>query len=255
MSLKKRIQETKREQGLFVVLAGPRLGGKTTTLGTLPGKTLLLEVADKESGSLGAVNMAKSLGNNLEVVRVHDCADIQALVEEALTLDYDNIAIDGISALTEVECEKPKVKKMLEGASAKWDGWKIMGDTIVDLLQYLKHASRASGKTIVATMALKEKFNPDGVVVTTEMDAKGNMTETFIKGKCPYYVVARLAADAEGNPLRILQTYNDGVYTARLDGIFDSNNPKGFRSDPTKVEQGQDVGLAAMVKYLRSNME
>lgn len=255
MSLRERILKTKASKGRFIVVAGPRLGGKTTSLGTLQGKTLLLEVTDKESGSLGAVNMAKKLGHTLDVVNVSDCDDIGALVEEALALDYDNIAIDGLSAMTEVEMEKPKIKKLLSSSAGKWDAWRVMGDTIVDSMQRLKSMARESGKNIVLTLALKEKHNADGVVVATDVDAKGNMAESFIKGKCPYYVISRLAADNEGNPLRIIQTYNDGVYTGRLDGVFDTNNPKGFRSDPDKVEEGKLVGLAAVIEFINQQGE
>ena len=56
---------------LFCVVAGPRLGGKTTIAGTLPGKTLLLQAAVLESGSRSALKLARERGNKVaEVFRV-----------------------------------------------------------------------------------------------------------------------------------------------------------------------------------------
>jgi len=247
-----RLKKQKEVSGIFLCVAGPRFGGKTTTLGTLKGKTLLIDISDKESGSRGAVNMAAKMGvETFDVVTGYDCADVASIVEEAITLGYDNIAIDGLSALTEVEMEKPAIARLLKGEKTKWTGFALMGKAVTDLLQYLKTTSAESGKNIIITVALKEKTNSEGEVMDTGLDLRGQMAEGFITGRCPYFVVSRLAVDGEGKPLRILQTYSDGVYEGRLDGIFDDDNPKAFRSDPEKVEEGKPVGLDALLTYLK----
>lgn len=249
-----RLKKQKELSGVFLCLAGPRFGGKTTTLGTLKGKTLLIDISDKESGSRGAVNMARRMGvETFDVVTGQDCLDVAAIVEEAITLDYDNIAIDGISALTEMEQDKPKIQRLLKNEGTKWTGYRLMGDEVVNLLGYLKTASANSGKNIIITVALKEKTSNEGVVTSTALDTRGAMADGFITGRCPYFVVSRLAQDKDGQPLRILQTYSDGVYEGRLDGIFDADNPKAFRSDPERIEEGNPVGLDALLTYLKQD--
>jgi hypothetical protein len=245
-----RLKKQQELTGVFLCLAGPRFGGKTTTLGTLKGKTLLIDISDKESGSRGAVNMATKLGvDTFDVVTGLECKDVAELVEEAVTLGYDNIAIDGLSALSEIEEESAAVKRAAK--SDKWGGWALMGKNLIGLLSYLKGVSIGSGVNIIITVALKEKTNAEGEVTSTDLDLRGNIAKGFLTGKCPYFVVSRLASDKEGKPLRILQTYSDGVYEGRLDGIFDGNNPKAFRSDPERVEEGEPVGLDALLTYLK----
>lgn len=245
-----RLKKQKEVSGIFLCLAGPRFGGKTTTLGTLPGKTLLIDISDKESGSRGAVNMADRMGvKTFDVVTGLDCKDVKELVAEGVAAGYDNIAIDGLSALTEVELESPIVVRA--GKSDKWKGWEQLGKHVTDLLQSLKKTAAASGTNIIFTVALKEKTNAEGEVTEVKLDLKGNMAEGYITGRCPYFVVSRLASDAEGKPVRILQTYSDGIYNGRLDGYLEDTYPKSFRSNPDRVEAGQPVGLAALLGFLK----
>jgi len=251
MSLRSRVQEKKTQKPKFILVAGPRFGGKTGALGTLPGKTLVIEITDKESGSDGAVAVAEASGNTLDVVTGNDCDDVLALAKEAFAEGYDNVAVDGISALTEVEADKPKVKKHLQGTgNAVFVGWRMIGDSITQLIQDLKSLSLEVNKPIVLTLALKENKDREGNVTSTDVDTKGNMAESFIRGKCKFYLVARMAADKDGNPLYVLQTGDDGIYGARLDGVLSEDNPKGFRTQVSKLEEGQKAGLAAVLDFL-----
>jgi len=250
MSVLDRIKQYEEQEGNFILLAGDRFGGKTTNLGSLPGKTLLLEIADKESGSKGAIALAKDLGNHVDVVTAYDCADVIAIVTEALEMDYDNIAVDGLSALTEVESEKPDIKKQLLNSSKKWDGWREVGGRVIEVLEFLKRTARETGKTTVLTLALKVKYDAEGNVYQNDVDAKGNMAIGFIKGKCPYYVIARKTTDPDGIPLRVIQTIDADGFNARLDGFLEKDNPKGFRCEKEKVGEGEPVGLAALLNFL-----
>jgi len=235
MNLSDRIKEKQQNKTKLIVVAGPRFGGKTGSLGTLPNKTLVIEITDKESGSDGALAVAKVTGNSLDVVTGNDCEDALALAKEAFNLGYDNVAIDGISALTEVEADKPKIKKQLEGTgNAVFAGWRLIGTAVVNLIQDLKQLSAEVNKPIILTLALKEIKDREGNVTSTDVETKGNMAESLIRGKCPFYVVARMAADKDGNPLYVLQTKDDGLYGARLDGVLSEHNPKGFRTEKSK---------------------
>jgi hypothetical protein len=250
MSLLDRIKENKKSQGLFICLAGPRFGGKTTTLGTLPGKTLLIDIAAKESGSRGALSMAKRLGNELDVVVGTTAKDIVGLVEEGVKLGYDNIAVDSLSAMTEVELDSPAIARKIK--INVWDGYADLGKNVRDFIEHMKTLTITNEVNIITTVALTEKTNSDGVVTSTDLFAKGKVTEQEINSRCPFFVVSRLAPGKDGDLVRILQTYDDGVYKGRLDGVFDSNNPKAFRSDPETVEDGQPVGMAALIEYIKS---
>jgi hypothetical protein len=245
-----RIKKARNDKGLFICVAGPRFGGKTTTLGTLPGKTLLVDIASKESGSRGAAAMAKRLDNTLDVVEGTNCKDVRELVEAAIEAGYDNVAIDGLSALTEVELDAPALAAKLK--TNVWDAYASLGKSIRDLIQDLKTTALNHKINVIATVALTEKTNSEGEVTSTDLFAKGKVTEQEINSRCPFFVISRLAPSKEGDMVRILQTFDDGIYKGRLDGVFDSNNPKAFRSDPDKVEPGQPVGLDALIQYIRS---
>ena len=251
MSLPNRIEEDKKNAGMFICLAGPRFGGKTTALGTLKGKTLVIDIADEEAGSLGAITMSKRLNNPLDVVKGRDCSDVISLMREAVTLDYENIAIDGLSALTEVEIAKPAVRRLLKGQTSRWDAYRIVGEEVTKLIKEAKQLTTSSNKIFILTVALKEKVDAEGHVISTDIEAQGNVAEARVRGKCPFYVVARRTEDTEGNPIRIIQTKDDGIYGARLDGILEQDNPKGFLADPSQVEEGQPLGLAALITFLR----
>lgn len=251
-----RLKQSQSNRGLFICVAGPRFGGKTTVLGTLPGKTLLIDIASKESGSRGAVAMAKKLGNEVDVVIGKDCQDAADLVKEAVDAGYDNVAIDGISALTEVEVESSKFK-MLERQNV-WKAYGHVGDQVKALIKTLKEAASEHNINIVITAALSEKSNSEGVVTETSLFAKGKVALDEIKGRCPYFVVAQQVQSGKSDEglIRILRTKTDdaGVYQARLDGIFDAANPKGFRADPEQIEEGQPVGLAALINFLKQEV-
>lgn len=244
-----RLKKGRNDKGLFICVAGPRFGGKTTTLGTLPGRTLLIDIASKESGSRGAEAMAKRLGNQLDVIEGTNCKDVRDLVAEAIKEGYENVAIDGLSALTEVELDTPAMAVKLK--TNVWEAYAGLGKTIRDLIQDLKTCALENPINVVMTVALTEKTNSDGEVTSTDLFAKGKVTEQEVNSRCPFFVVARLAPSKDGDMVRVLQTYDDGIYKGRLDGVFDDNNPKAFRSDPDKVEAGQPVGLDALIQYIR----
>lgn len=249
-----RLVKDHSKAGLFICLAGPRFGGKTTTLGTLPGKTLLIDIASKESGSRGAVAMGKRLGNQVDVIIGKNCDDAAELAKAAVAEGYDNVAIDGISALTEVEVESPKFR-MLEKQNI-WKAYGHVGDQVKNLIRTLKEIANSSAVNVVITAALSEKSNSEGVVTETGLVSKGKVALDEIKGRCPYFVVSHQvpASDPKEGMLRILRTKTDelGVYQARLDGVFDNDNPRGFRADPEQVEEGQPVGLAALIDFLKN---
>lgn len=254
LNLKERIAATKNKKTKFILSAGLRFGGKTASLGTLPGKTLLAIVGNKESGAEGAIKVASENENVIDVVNVIDSKDVLEVAKQALEAGYDNVAVDGLSALSEAEAEKPKIKKMLSATgNAVFGGWRAIGNELIDLIQGLKDLSSDYNKPIVLTMALKDpKTDSTGNLAPLEIDAKGNMALSYIKGRCPFYVCAREASDKEGNSVYVLQTTPDELYAARLDGVLAKDLPKGFRCQKEKIEKGQLVGFSGLLNFLEN---
>lgn len=253
MSLQDRIKAAKSKKTKFIVSAGLRFGGKTASLGTLPGKTLLAVIGTKESGAAGAVKVAEITGNHIDVIDdIHDGKDAVAVARQAFEDGYDNVAVDGLSAITEVEAEKPKAKKMLDaGGNSVFAGWRIIGTETINMIQELKELSTEYNKPVILTMALKDpKADSTGNLSALEADIKGQMPLGFIKGKCPYFVCARLVSDKDGNPVHVLQTKPDSLYPCRLDGVIAKDLPVGFRTELDKLEAGQPVGFDALLQFL-----
>lgn len=253
MSLHDRIKKAKNKKTKFIVSAGLRFGGKTGSLGTLPGKTLLAVVGTKESGAAGAIKVAELTGNHIDVIDdIQDGNDALAVARQAFEDGYDNVAVDGLSAITEVEADKPKVKKHLTaGGNAVFAGWRMIGTETVNMIQGLKDLSTEFDKPVILTMALKDpKADNTGNLGALEADIKGQMPLGFIKGKCPYFVCARLVSDKDGNPVHVLQTKPDDLYPCRLDGVMARDLPKAFRTEIDKVEEGQPVGFDALLQFL-----
>ena len=254
MNLADRIKKSQQKETRLIVTAGVRFAGKTAGLGTLPGKTLLAITADKESGAMGAVKVAEENGNQLDFVFITDAADALSVAKEALGSGYDNVAVDGLTAITEVEAEKPGVAKLLNSTgNGVYAGWRAIGNEVVGLIQDLKALSADTGKPIVLTLAFKDpKPDASGTISTLEPDIKGQMALSVIKGKCPFFVCAKRAHDKDGNPLHVLQTAPDDIYPARLDGVMAKDLPKGFRTERDKVEEDEPVGYDALLKFLNS---
>ena len=82
-----------KAENLSVLIYGAPGMGKTTLLGTLPGRTLIVDV-DRGTSVLAGCE-------NIDVVRVSEnVGDIQAIIRELQEkCDYDNVCLDSISEL------------------------------------------------------------------------------------------------------------------------------------------------------------
>jgi len=254
MDLRSRIKQSQEADNKFILTAGLRFGGKTSGLGTLPGKTLLAIAKDLESGAKGAVNVAKECGNHVDYIFFEDGTDILELAKAAFDGGYDNFAVDGLTALSEIEADKPSVKKLITSAgNSVFKGWRMIGESLVNTIRGLKRVSAEYNKPVVVTLALKDpKADATGAYAALEPEVKGNMALGEIRGKCPYFVCARRAEDGDGKPVYVLQTTPDDMFPARLDGVLAKNLPKGFRTEADKVEDGQKIGYAALLDFLNS---
>jgi hypothetical protein len=245
VSILNKLRKNQNKDGkLFGVVAGARLSGKTTIAGTLPGTTLLLQADLQEAGSESALALAKEKGNTLEVVNFSNHYDLLDLLTELYEAnEFDNIYIDGISALTEMIYEAPETQ-----ALKKKDGFaafQMIGDTMKNILLKAKKLTLGSSgnpANVFLTMALKPKLDKAGNQVDVDTEVKGNVTVSHVTKLCPVVIVLG-AIDREGiddntgKPFRErrMLTRSYQYWPARIDFLLDHQNPGKLPCDLNEV--------------------
>ena len=162
MSILAKLKAVKpQEKALFGVVACIRTAGKTTIAGTLPGKTLMLQVSVLESGCESAKALAAKMKHQLDVVNFTTIEDLTAVLNELKTDDtYDNIVVDGLSALTELFTRQPRMVALSK--QDPWAMYRVLGDEITTTLLQLKSltypdiAKKAKNCFITGALSLKQ---------------------------------------------------------------------------------------------------
>jgi hypothetical protein len=225
MSFIQKLIKAKQKKGVFAIIAGLRLSGKSTLAGTLPGNTLLVQCALRETGSNSAQALAERLGNNLSIVEFETLAEFDGILKEAAqSPDFDNIYIDGISAITEVKYNEPAVLKLAQSGSP-WGAFDLIKKTMQTAIEDSKEIAEKFQKNVFMTLALNPEFDASGNLIEIKPELKGKATLSVIKGYAPTVLVVRSRKDEKGNVIRELITKNDGPYSARIDSLLDDQNP------------------------------
>lgn len=239
MSLLDRVKKQKKPEAkkLFGVVAGQRLAGKTTLAGTLPGKTILLQAAVLESGSQSAEALAKKYKHELSVLTFSSLAElIEICAELKDDADYDNVYVDGLSAITEMKMKDPQTAALIKKNT--WDGFRELGEFATDVVMHLKELTYASGakkpKNVFVTCALIAKQDKAGNVIDVALDTRGNMAVTSITklGEC---VVTVMQRETEEGSERVLVTRTMDYWPGRIDGILDEQNPGLLPADLSEL--------------------
>jgi hypothetical protein len=212
---------------LFAVVASKRLGGKTTAAGTLPGRTLLLQAAVLESGSESAQKLASNKGNELHVVNFMNVNELIQYAEELLKdEDFDNVYIDGVTAITEQLTSDPKIAAIIK--KNVWDGYAAVGAGVTDVmlalkkLTYSEHTKKP--KNVFVTCSLTTKNDANGNITDVELEAKGRVAVSQIT-KLGEAVITIVKVQTENGEVRSLLTKSQGHWPGRIDGILDDENP------------------------------
>jgi hypothetical protein len=221
MSLLEKLKEKKSKSGMFAVLAGFRLSGKSTAAGTIPGKTLMLQAKILETGSDSAGELAKKLKNKLDIVSFESLTELVELMTEAKGMDYDTIYIDGLSAVNEMKYFSNDVQKLAK--KNIWDSYRELGDSLRRFILFAKELSET--KNVIMTMALDPKLDVNGMIVEAKPALKGNVTINEVTRLCPVVISVTTEYDEEGNLVRKFLTKGDGVLPGRIDSILDEDNP------------------------------
>jgi len=223
------------KQGIFAVVAGARTSGKSTIPGTLPGKTLMLQAKLLETGSKSAVALAKELGNDLTVLSFGNIAELDEYLQDADLKKFDNLYIDGLSAVTDQLYTDPAVAKVLK--KNVWDGFREIWEQATRILLTVK--SLSDDLNVFFSLAIKEKWDRDGNLIAIEPEIKGNATMGEVKKLCPtiLYTIGTPFDDEEGKThvKRQLVTGYMGVYAARIDSLLDHQNPGIMDADLGQV--------------------
>lgn len=220
MSVKQKIADRKKTQGVFGVIAGTRLAGKSTIAGTLPGKTLMLQASVLETGSRSASKLAKRNGFDLTIKDFGTIADLIKELNEAE--GYDHIFIDGISAVTEMRLREPDVAATIK--RDQWAGYRLLSDTVRSFLMTAKQMATEDGVNVFITLALTETRNANGEVAELKPAVKGNVALVEISRLAPVFVTLTAGQDEDGNTVRELITKTTGPIPGRLDSLLDDEN-------------------------------
>lgn len=216
---------------LFGVVAGPRLGGKTTLAGTLPGKTILLQAAVLESGSRSAQALAARNKNELVVSSFTDLQHLRSEVEKAAKSDCNHIYIDGFSAINDMRWSSNEIQAAYK--KNQWEAYGKHGLDMKSLLEWIKMFTyEPSGKHVWLTSALKVKT--EGGSTDVELECKGRMAVTEIT-KLGEAVVTVMTVPSESGPKRVLLTKSYDNWPGRIDGVLDDENPTWIEPDLSKV--------------------
>lgn len=224
-----------KETGIFAVVAGARTSGKSTIPGTLPGKTLMLQASVLETGSKSALGLAKELGNDLTVLSFDTVQQLGEYLEDSDLKKFDNLYIDGLSAITEQLYADPAIGKVLK--KNVWDGFREIWEQATRVLLTTKKLSQDIN--VFFSLAIKEKWDRDGNLIAIEPEIKGNATMGEVKKLCPtiLYTIGNAYDDEDGKThvKRQLVTGYMGVYAARIDSLLDHQNPGIMDADLGKV--------------------
>ena len=213
---------------MFGIIAGPRLGGKTTLVGTLRGTTLMLQAAVLESGSESAKKLAANSDNQLVVVTFESIKQLTDILKELETdTRFDNLYLDGVSALTEMKDREPAVQRMK--AKNIWDAYGAIGEATTEVLLLAKgltYATTTKPKNVFVTCALEVSHDDKGSVNEVKLSAKGRVAVSQITklGESVITVLPPLTTE-EGTTGHRLITKTLSYFPGRIDGVLDAENP------------------------------
>ncbi len=227
MSILAKYAKPKENKGIFAIVKGTRLSGKSTLAGTLPGRSILAQAALLETGSNSAESLAKKLKNNLTVLEFKTVDELLDILKEFKDLDgYDNLYIDGITAVTELKYREPRVnRKVNGGGNMVWEGFREIVDATESLIETCKSITETSTKNVFLTLSLDPKYDSTGELIELTPSTKGQATLGRLDRYGNVNVTIRSRTTDKGEVVREILTKNNGPHVARIDHLLDESNP------------------------------
>lgn len=240
-SILERIKKQQSPEGkrLFGVVCGPRLGGKTTLAGTLPGRTLLLQSVVRESGSESAQALAKLNGHQLDVANFSTVEELLAILKECSSDEaFDNVYVDGLSSITDQKFDDPVIRKLVK--TDNWAAFREIGaaaETVIMTLKELTYPEKTKKpKNTWITCALDIKLDKNGSVADVSLSTKGNLAATAVTkfGECVVTVLPPTKTEAGETGHRMITRTTDW-WPGRIDGLLHGQNPGMLDADLSKL--------------------
>ena len=235
-------QEHRAADKQYILVMGRSTSGKSTLGGTLPGKTLFLEVKGKEYGGQNAAAKAYSRGNVVDVVALGSVKDFLDLAEELKAdKDYDNVVIDSYSGLTFLVADEPEIEQVIVGKKGNsfhaFDKIRFDVAKVHKAFSALTYAATAvKPKNVVATVAFDVKLDGNGASADLVIVQKGRASYQEYTRPAPTIVTLTTKKDTGE---RVMLTSNNGIYLASVNALLDEQNPKIMEPD-----------LAALLKLM-----
>jgi hypothetical protein len=129
------------------------------------------------------VALAKELGNDLSVLTFESATELAQILKELLTDDnFDNVAIDSLSAVTELLYRTPEVVRMT--TKNVWDGFRLIGDKSTEIIMQAKALTYASmttkPKNVWMLCAIDATHDAQGNINEVKLVSKGNMAVSIV---------------------------------------------------------------------------
>lgn len=232
MSILKRLLEQKKNpDALFCCVYGYSTAGKSTLAGTLPGKTLIIQIKNLETGSKSALQVAKQLGNNVSIVDIESDKELISLFKEIKETDhgFDNIYVDSLSAFTEMFIRQPEIK-LLAGKD-RWAAFNRLADAIFNIIIEAKKLSNSSEtkKPCRMFMTLAVENDKEGKLVPSIV---GTASIKHIFRKFPSILYLHQHVDEENTKVRYLYAQSNTInLPTRLDSVLDTGKELIFHAN------------------------
>lgn len=203
------LQSTKQyaATGVKVLVYGQAGVGKTTLIKTAP-NPLILSV---EGGLLSLQ------GADIPYIEVHSIVELGEafmwIQQSQEAAQYKTICLDSLSELAEVCLQENKYIEK-DGKKVKTDGRLAYGDTGDQVTRLIRCFRDLPGRHVYFSAKLDKSETQEGARLFAPSMPGKSMTQNL-----PYYfdevLALRVVANAEGQPVRVLQTAPDTMWTAK----------------------------------------
>lgn len=187
------------QHGIKCLIYGQSGAGKTRLSATLKGRTIIL------SAEAGLLSLREFDIPSVTITTMDELEEAYAYLAESS--EYDNIVLDSLSEIAEQVLEHEK-RTCKDGRMA----YAQLGEKVVQLVKAFRDLP---GKNVVC-IAKVERAKDD---MTGAMLYSPSFPGSKLAANLPYYFdevwALRVEKDADGNPLRVLQTAADNQWTAK----------------------------------------
>lgn len=220
--------------GKLIAVLGERASGKSTIVGTLPGKTCMF-IMRGEAGGGAARALAKKHGNTVDIVDLPTYQNLVELLNEKIPGgeydSYDNLAFDSLTIISE-EVYKSKEVSMVRNKNA-FDGNDLYKLKVIDFVVKLK--SFTNKFNVLCTCAIKVERGENELPTDFDLTMIGGKTKNAVIGAFSNITCIYTMQAEDGSVKRRLITNNWNGLTCRLQDILDEDNPKKIDPDLSKV--------------------